>query len=147
VVRNRSGEFIRDISEACNCVRALLSVPAVLRTVLGAKVSTCKPRWRYPVVESLGCQVQTVQTVQAVLACARAGYRLRRSIRGLVGLKGTRVVFGHVSRVPFCFWTFPRLAPYSLDPVSQFPHGQGFVEVRKASEGEFAGKHVKWHNV
>jgi hypothetical protein len=31
-------------------------------------------------------------------------------------------------------------------PVPQFPHGQRFVEVRKAFEGDVAGKHVKWHD-
>lgn len=57
------------------------------------------------------------------------------------------MVLEHVSRVPFCFWPSPRHGLNLLHPVSQFPHGQGFVELRKASEGEFAGKHVKWHDV
>lgn len=52
------------------------------------------------------------------------------------------MVLEHVSRVPFCFWPSPTPGFNLLDPVSQFPHGQGFVEVRKASEGEVAEKHV-----
>lgn len=77
-----------------------------------------------------------------MLASLGAENCLRRSIRRLVGLKGARVVLEHVSRVPFCFWTSPQLGLNLLHPVSQFPHGQGFVELRKASEGEVAEKHV-----
>jgi len=64
---------------------------------------------------------------------------------GFVELKGDGGGFKDVSRVRI--YGRRRSMLHSPYPVSQFPHGQRFVEVLKASDGELVGQHVKWHNV
>lgn len=64
---------------------------------------------------------------------------------GFVEVKGDGRGFKGVSRVRIDGRRRSMLhSPYR---VSQFPHGQRFVEMLEASDGESVGQHVKWHNV
>lgn len=58
----------------------------------------------------------------------------------------SRIIVETVSVSVACTCQHRRLLRCLPHPVSQIPHGQRFVEVTKAFEGNVAGKHVKPHD-